>query len=174
MGVSTHGDDRNTPEASPCNAHCLSCLSCICCWWCSVSRPRMIKRTAQIRGKVVDQSGQAVADAVAGDFWRANGTGKDRDGKLLNLKVGQPGWLSPGGVGAAAAARGKSESGLTMADYRPSFRGEPSHFTWSFTIRHATRGKTKPPGRHGPGGSGTIPDCTAPFLFCLLPFFLLP
>jgi hypothetical protein len=41
----------------------------------------------EIRGRVVDDKGQPVADAVVSDFWRANGTGKDRDGKYLDLKI---------------------------------------------------------------------------------------
>ena len=41
----------------------------------------------EIRGRVVDERGQPVADAVVDDFWRANGTGKDRDGKILDLKI---------------------------------------------------------------------------------------
>jgi thiol-disulfide isomerase/thioredoxin len=41
----------------------------------------------EIRGRVVDEKGQPVADAVVADFWRANGTGKDRDGKYLDLKI---------------------------------------------------------------------------------------
>lgn len=41
----------------------------------------------EIRGQVVDDKGQPVADAVVADFWRANGTGKDLDGKYLDLKV---------------------------------------------------------------------------------------
>jgi thiol-disulfide isomerase/thioredoxin len=41
----------------------------------------------EIRGRVVDAKGQPVADAVVADFWRANGTGKDQDGKSLDLKI---------------------------------------------------------------------------------------
>ena len=41
----------------------------------------------EIRGRVVDERGQPVADAVVDDFWRANGTGKDRDGKIVDLKI---------------------------------------------------------------------------------------
>lgn len=41
----------------------------------------------EIRGRVVDERGQPVADAVVDVFWRANGTGKDRGGKDLDLKI---------------------------------------------------------------------------------------
>jgi thiol-disulfide isomerase/thioredoxin len=41
----------------------------------------------EIRGRVVDEGGQPVAGAVVDVFWRANGTGKDRDGKYLDLKI---------------------------------------------------------------------------------------
>ena len=41
----------------------------------------------EIRGRVVDERGQSVADAVVDVFWRANGTGKDRDGKYLDVKI---------------------------------------------------------------------------------------
>jgi hypothetical protein len=43
--------------------------------------------TQEIRGRVVDDKGQPVAGAAVGDFWRANGTGKDRDGKYLDVKI---------------------------------------------------------------------------------------
>ena len=38
----------------------------------------------EIRGRVVDDKGLPVAKAVVADFWRANGTGKDRDGKYFD------------------------------------------------------------------------------------------
>ncbi len=40
----------------------------------------------EVRGRVIDGSGQPVVGAVIDDFWRANGTGKDRDGAYLDLK----------------------------------------------------------------------------------------
>jgi len=40
----------------------------------------------EVRGRVVDQAGMPVAGAAVGYFWRANGTGRDRDGKPLDLK----------------------------------------------------------------------------------------
>ena len=43
----------------------------------------------EIRGRVVDERGQPVPDAVVDSFWKANGTGKDRDGKPLNLKIAE-------------------------------------------------------------------------------------
>jgi thiol-disulfide isomerase/thioredoxin len=41
----------------------------------------------EVRGLVVDEMGKPVAGAAVADFWRANGTGRDRDGKYLNLKI---------------------------------------------------------------------------------------
>jgi AhpC/TSA family len=39
----------------------------------------------EIRGSVVDEAGTPVAAAAVGYFWRANGSGLDRDGKPLDL-----------------------------------------------------------------------------------------
>ena len=36
---------------------------------------------------IVDENGQPVADASVADFWKANGTGKDQDGKYLDMKI---------------------------------------------------------------------------------------
>ena len=41
----------------------------------------------EIRGRVVDEGGRPVAGALVDVFWRANGTGKGRDGKYLDLKI---------------------------------------------------------------------------------------
>jgi hypothetical protein len=41
----------------------------------------------EVRGRVVDDRGKPVADAVVDVFWRANGKGKDPDGKPLSLEV---------------------------------------------------------------------------------------
>ena len=59
----------------------------------------------EIRGRVLDDKGLPVAKAVVADFWRANGTGKDRDGKYFDLKIegnvkkfwGQLGAMEPSG-----------------------------------------------------------------------------
>lgn len=39
----------------------------------------------EVRGQVVDAAGRPVADAAVGCFWRANGSGRDRDGKPYDL-----------------------------------------------------------------------------------------
>jgi len=39
----------------------------------------------EVRGRVVDESGRPVANAAVGCFWRANGSGRDRDGKTYDL-----------------------------------------------------------------------------------------
>ena len=39
----------------------------------------------EICGRVVDETGMPVADASVGCFWRANGSGRDRDGKPYDL-----------------------------------------------------------------------------------------
>src|ERR1700677_4597910 len=39
----------------------------------------------EIRGRVVDEGGKPVAGATVDYSWRANGAGRDRDGKGLNL-----------------------------------------------------------------------------------------
>jgi hypothetical protein len=36
----------------------------------------------EVRGRVVDEAGMPVAGASAGCFWRANGSGRDRDGNM--------------------------------------------------------------------------------------------
>jgi hypothetical protein len=41
----------------------------------------------EIKGRVVDEQSRPVAGARVADFWRANGTGKDQNGKNLDLKV---------------------------------------------------------------------------------------
>jgi thiol-disulfide isomerase/thioredoxin len=41
----------------------------------------------EIRGRVVDEKGVPLAGAVIDCYWRANGTGKDRDGKRLDIKI---------------------------------------------------------------------------------------
>jgi thiol-disulfide isomerase/thioredoxin len=41
----------------------------------------------EIRGRVLDERGRPVAGVDVAAFWRANGTGKGRDGKSLDLKV---------------------------------------------------------------------------------------
>jgi hypothetical protein len=61
--------------------------------WCSVlilliaTTSTRASEQREIRGRVVDQRGRPVADAVVDIYWRANGTGKDRDGKYLDLKL---------------------------------------------------------------------------------------
>ena len=65
----------------------------------------------EIRGRVVDDQNRPVARAVVADFWRANGTGKNRDGKPLDLKIqenvrtfwGHLGEMEPVGSRAATA-----------------------------------------------------------------------
>ena len=39
----------------------------------------------EVRGRVVDERGQPVANASVACFWRANGTGRDKNGKPLDL-----------------------------------------------------------------------------------------
>ncbi len=39
----------------------------------------------EVRGRVVDETGRPVANAAVGCFWRANGSGRDRDGKPYDL-----------------------------------------------------------------------------------------
>ncbi len=39
----------------------------------------------EVCGRVVDEAGMRVAGAAVGYFWRANGSGRDRDGKLYDL-----------------------------------------------------------------------------------------
>lgn len=39
----------------------------------------------EVRGQVVDEAGMPVAGASVGCFWRANGSGRDRDGKPYDL-----------------------------------------------------------------------------------------
>lgn len=47
---------------------------------------RTIAAERQIHGRVVDQAGRPVAGAGVSYFWRANGTGRDKDGTRLDLK----------------------------------------------------------------------------------------
>jgi hypothetical protein len=54
----------------------------------------------EVRGRVVDGAGRPVADAAAGFFWRANGSGRDRGGKpyeLTRLFWGNLGQMEPWG-----------------------------------------------------------------------------
>ena len=38
-----------------------------------------------VRGRIVDESGAPVVGAAVGYYWRANGSGRDKDGKVLDL-----------------------------------------------------------------------------------------
>jgi thiol-disulfide isomerase/thioredoxin len=40
----------------------------------------------EVRGRVIDEAGQPVADAALDYFWRANGSGRGSDGKFLDFK----------------------------------------------------------------------------------------
>ena len=41
----------------------------------------------ELRGRVVDENAQLVVGVDVSYFWRANGSGLDKDGKLLDLKI---------------------------------------------------------------------------------------
>ncbi len=47
---------------------------------------RTIAAERQIHGRVVDQAGRPVAGAGVSYFWRANGTGRDKDGRWLDMQ----------------------------------------------------------------------------------------
>ncbi len=68
---------RDAPLAKPIRHSVLALLI--------VMTGEVASEDREIRGSVIDEAGKPIADATVDYFWRANGSGRDRDGKPLDL-----------------------------------------------------------------------------------------